>query len=111
MRPRKELELVGRPLPTASSRSDRSGRTQVDIQPSSGEHDQKNRRQVHLRTSPVFIDHRTRSISSKSILISEANWRSFSSTVRYLERVEGGFASSIIFSSSRHLKTCLSSIA
>src|SRR6185503_15530180 len=65
----------------------------------------------YFKTSPVFIDQRTRSSSSKSIPTSRAKPTSCCSTSRYFLRVEGGLAESITPISAKHRITCLSRIA
>ena len=65
----------------------------------------------YFKTSPVFMDQRTRSSSSKSIRTSRANRISCCSTSRYFLRVEGGLAESITPTSAKHRITCLSRIA
>src|SRR6185369_7516819 len=65
----------------------------------------------YFKTSPVFMDQRTRSSSSKSMPMSRANPISCCSTSRYFLRVEGGLAESITPISAKHLITCLSRIA
>src|SRR5215208_7938039 len=65
----------------------------------------------YCKTSPVFMDQRTKSSSSKSIPMSRANEISCCSTSRYFLRVEGGLAVSITPTSARHCITCLSRIA
>src|SRR4029079_4825112 len=65
----------------------------------------------YFKTSPVFMDQRTRSSSSKFIRTSRANPTSCCSTSRYFLRVEGGLAVSITPISAKHRITCLSRIA
>src|SRR6185369_9155153 len=65
----------------------------------------------YFKTSPVFMDQRTRSSSSKSMRTSRANRTSCCSTSRYFLRVEGGVAISITPISAKHRITCLSRIA
>src|SRR6185436_10763018 len=65
----------------------------------------------YFKTSPVFMDQRTRSSSSKSMRTSRANPTSCCSTSRYFLRVEGGLAVSITPISAKHRITCLSRIA
>src|SRR5689334_1434890 len=73
--------------------------------------DRASRGNCYFKTSPVFMDQRTRSSSSKSMPMSRANPISCCSTSRYFLRVEGGLAESITPISARHLMTCLSRIA
>src|SRR5262249_21390093 len=65
----------------------------------------------YFSISPVFMDHRTRSNSSKSIAISRAKRFKVSSNSRYRLLVVGGLGVSTTPTSERQRTTCLSRIA
>src|SRR5205809_7440107 len=66
---------------------------------------------LHFKISPVFVYHKSKSSSSKSMPMESAKNFTFSSIARYLVFVEGGFEDSITLSSVSRPNTCLSRIA